>query len=95
LNPREVAENATESGDSQTSSPTTLTDPDVQVRETLSAETIPDDSIDVVEVALADALRRAAEARQWTTVEVLSRELGARRQAHAPPNVVPLRRDRG
>ena len=38
---------------------------------------------DVVEVALADALTRAAAAGQWTTVEVLSRELTARREARA------------
>jgi hypothetical protein len=41
-----------------------------------------------VEVALADALTKAAAAGQWTTVEVLSRELEARRKARA--NVVEL-----
>jgi hypothetical protein len=39
--------------------------------------------VDVVEVALAEALTRAAAAEQWTTVEVLSRELTARREARA------------
>jgi len=43
------------------------------------AETV----VDVVEAALADALTRAAAAGQWTTVEVLSRELTARREATA------------
>jgi hypothetical protein len=38
---------------------------------------------DPVESALAEALRRAAEAGQWSTVEILSRELTARREARA------------
>jgi hypothetical protein len=38
-------------------------------------------AVDVIEAALADALRRAAAAQQWTTVDVLSRELQARREA--------------
>jgi hypothetical protein len=50
--------------------------------------------LDVVEAALAEALSKAAAAAQWTTVEVLSRELAARREAKAsvvpPAGVVPL-----
>ena len=38
---------------------------------------------DPVEAALADALSKAAAAGQWTAVEALSRELGARREARA------------
>lgn len=38
---------------------------------------------DPIEIALADALTRAAAAGQWTTVEALSRELQARRQARS------------
>jgi hypothetical protein len=45
-------------------------------------------TLDVVEAALADALTRAAAAEQWTTVEALSRELQARREARS--NVVVL-----
>ena len=41
----------------------------------------PADHVDPVEAALADALQRAAVAGQWSTVEVLSRELEARRVA--------------
>lgn len=37
--------------------------------------------IDVVEAALATALERASAAGQWTAVEVLARELEARRRA--------------
>jgi hypothetical protein len=33
---------------------------------------------------------KAAAAGQWGVVESLSRELGARRQAHADPKVVAL-----
>ena len=47
---------------------------------------------DPVEVALADALTRAAAAGQWATVEVLSRELEARRKARA--DVIDLRAER-
>ena len=47
---------------------------------------------DPVEAALADALARAAAAGQLTTVEVLARELGARREAHA--DVVRLHEER-
>jgi hypothetical protein len=43
---------------------------------------------DVVEAALADALTRAAAEGSWTTVEALSRELQARREARS--NVVVL-----
>ena len=39
--------------------------------------------VDPVEHALADALRKAANASQWSVVEILSRELGARREARA------------
>jgi hypothetical protein len=46
------------------------------------------DEIDPVESALADAIVKASVAGQWTTVDVLSRELTARREARA--NVVPL-----
>jgi len=54
------------------------------------------DPIDPVEAALADALRRAAEAGQWSTVEVLAKELEARREAQArkAPAVVVSLRDR-
>lgn len=38
---------------------------------------------DPVETAIADALKRAAAAGAWTTVESLSRELQARREARA------------
>lgn len=47
---------------------------------------------DPVEQALADALGRAAAASQWSTVELLSRELQARREARA--GVVDLRAER-
>jgi hypothetical protein len=48
---------------------------------------------DVVEAALAEALTKASAAGQWTTVEVLSRELTARREARA--GVVELDAKRG
>ena len=38
---------------------------------------------DPVEVALAVALRRAAESQEWGTVRMLSSELEARREARA------------
>lgn len=47
---------------------------------------------DPVEMALADALSRAAAAGAWSAVEVLARELGARREAHA--GVVRLHEER-
>jgi hypothetical protein len=47
---------------------------------------------DPIEVALAEGLRKAAEAGQWTAVELLSRELQARREARA--NVVELDAER-
>lgn len=50
------------------------------------------DSSDVVEAALAGALERAAAAGQWSTVEVLSRELTARREARA--GVVSIQAER-
>jgi hypothetical protein len=43
----------------------------------------PEHESDPVEAALAQALTRASMAGQWTTVEVLSRELTARREARA------------
>ena len=39
--------------------------------------------VDPVELALATALERASAAGQWTSVEVLARELEARRKARA------------
>ena len=47
-------------------------------------------AVDPVEVALADALSRAAAAGQWSTVEALSRELGDRRRSREASNVVRL-----
>jgi hypothetical protein len=38
---------------------------------------------DAVEVALAEAIHRAAKAEQWSTVEVLTNELRARRDSRA------------
>jgi hypothetical protein len=55
------------------------------------------DPVDVVESALATALERAAAAGQWGTVEVLARELAARRasrEARAPGRVIPIDRHR-
>ena len=52
--------------------------------------------VDPVDEALADALQRAARAEAWSTVEVLTNELRARREARA--QVVSLdaeRRRRG
>jgi len=46
----------------------------------------------VAETALAEALQRAAEARQWDVVAQLARELEARRSACFAGNVVPLDR---
>ena len=46
--------------------------------------------LDPVEAAFSDALRLAAAAGQWTTVEVLSRELAARRHARTAPEVPTL-----
>lgn len=50
------------------------------------------DSANVVEVALADALTRAAAASAWSAVEALTAELRARREARA--GVVNLRSER-
>jgi hypothetical protein len=50
--------------------------------------------VDPVEAALADALTRAAAAQQWTTIEVLSRELQARREARAGVVVLDSARKR-
>ena len=47
---------------------------------------------DPVELALATALERASAAGQWTAVEVLARELEARRKARA--GVVQLEAER-
>jgi integrase len=47
---------------------------------------------DPVEAALAEALRRASDASQWSAVEVLSRELTARREARS--GVVDLEAER-
>ena len=46
------------------------------------------ETIDVVEAALADALTKASAAGRWATVEVLARELAARREARGASNVV-------
>jgi len=51
--------------------------------------------MDLVEVALADAIRAAAAAGQWGVVAQLARDLEARRDSRSAPNVVPIRRDRG
>jgi hypothetical protein len=48
--------------------------------------------VDPVEAALAVALEGAARAGQWTTVEILTRELEARRRSRA--GVVDLERAR-
>jgi hypothetical protein len=47
---------------------------------------------DPVELALADALMRATGAGEWSTVELLGRELAARREARA--GVVDLAAER-
>jgi hypothetical protein len=51
---------------------------------------VPDPDHDPVEAALADALKLAADAGRWSTVEALSRELGARRHARTAPEVPTL-----
>lgn len=48
-----------------------------------AGEATPEPAPDPVETALADALTRAALAKQWQVVERLSRELQARREARA------------
>ena len=45
---------------------------------------------DAVEVALADALQRAAISRRWDVVSQLARELEARRLARSSDKVVTL-----
>ena len=50
--------------------------------------------IDPIEAALAEAVTLAARAGQWTTVEVLSRELAARRLARVSPDVPTLDAER-
>jgi hypothetical protein len=49
---------------------------------------------DPVETALAEAVALAARAGQWSTVEILSRELGARRLARSAPDVLNLDAER-
>jgi hypothetical protein len=49
---------------------------------------------DAVEAALSDAMRRAAAKDQWTTVEMLSRELTARREGRAKVVLLDSRRAR-
>jgi hypothetical protein len=49
---------------------------------------------DPVEAALAEAVALAARAGQWTAVEVLSRELAARRLAASSPDVPSLEAER-
>jgi hypothetical protein len=46
--------------------------------------------VDSVEESLGVALKLAAEASQWTVVEVLSRELGARRLARTAARATTL-----
>lgn len=46
---------------------------------------------DPVEVALAEAIKGATAAGEWSVVAQLARELEARRNAHAAPNVTQLR----
>ena len=46
---------------------------------------------DPVEVALAEAIKGATAAGEWSVVAQLARELEARRNAHSAPNVVELR----
>ncbi len=50
--------------------------------------------VDPVERALADALTLAAQAGRFDTVEVLSRELAARRLARTAPAVPTLEAER-
>lgn len=47
-------------------------------------------SVDPVEVDLAETILLAGKAKQWTTVEILSRELSARRLARTSPDVATL-----
>lgn len=49
---------------------------------------------DPIESALAEAVARAAGAVQWTTVEILSRELSARRVAWVSPGALTLEAER-
>lgn len=50
--------------------------------------------VDVVETALADALRRASEAGAWEAVAQLARELEARRKARSGVVELDLERAR-
>jgi hypothetical protein len=50
--------------------------------------------VDVVEVALADALTRASAAGEWVLVGQLARELEARRKARESSEVVRLEDER-
>jgi hypothetical protein len=54
----------------------------------------PQSSTDPVEAALAEAVSLAARAGQWGTVEILSRELAARRLAASSPEVPSLEAER-
>jgi hypothetical protein len=49
---------------------------------------------DAVEVALGEALAKAAAAGAWETVGQLARELEARRKARQAPEVVDLEAER-
>ena len=51
-------------------------------------------SVDSVEAALAEAVSLAARAGQWGTVEILSRELAARRLAASSPEIPTLEVER-
>jgi hypothetical protein len=50
--------------------------------------------VDRVELSLADALQLASQAGQWTTVEVIARELSARRLARTAPEVPTIEAER-
>lgn len=50
------------------------------------------DAVDVVESALAYAIRKATDAGEWDRVTQLAKELEARRLARSAPNVVPIGR---
>jgi hypothetical protein len=47
--------------------------------------------VDAVEIAIATALEKAAQAGEWATVALLAKELEARRKSHADPKVIPIR----
>jgi 2C-methyl-D-erythritol 2,4-cyclodiphosphate synthase len=60
-----------------------------------SSRGVPDARGDIVEEALADALRGATAAGEWTTVARLAAELQARREARAGVVVLDAARRRG